>query len=128
MSYNVLIVDDSEIIRAVVKKSIAMSGLSIGELHEASNGSEALQKLSSSWIDIVFTDINMPQMTGIELVEKMAQDEMLAKIPVVIISTERSETRINDLLQLGVRAYLKKPFRPEEFRRTVSAILDKPGG
>ncbi len=123
MSYDILVVDDSSIIRQMVKKSIAMSGVEIGQVYEASNGKEALDVLASSWVDIVFADLNMPEMNGAELVAKMAEDSLLVSTPVVIVSSEHSEARVEEMKQRGIRAYIKKPFRPENFREVVSTVL-----
>ncbi len=123
MSYSVLIVDDSSIVRAMVRKAITMAGLEVGELHEAANGREALEKLSAHWIDIVFADLNMPEMNGVELIDKMAQDAALVSIPVVVVSSEHSQSRIDELKKRGVRAYIKKPFRPEGFKEIVEVLL-----
>ncbi|HVP37987.1 MAG TPA: response regulator [Candidatus Saccharimonadales bacterium] len=123
MSYAVLIVDDSAIIRQMVRKAIAMSGLDVGEVHEAANGREALEVLGKHWIDVVLADLNMPEMNGVELVERMAQDNLLVSTPVVIVSSEQSETRINELKRRGVRAYIRKPFRPENFKEVVAQVL-----
>jgi two-component system, chemotaxis family, chemotaxis protein CheY len=128
MSYNILIVDDSSIVRAIIKKSLAICGIEIGSVYEASNGREALAKLSAEWIDLVFADINMPEMTGIEMVAKMAENNLLDSIPVVIVSTERNEAQIEELKKQGVRAYIKKPFRPELLRDVVHHVLSNPGG
>jgi two-component system chemotaxis response regulator CheY len=128
MAYNILIVDDSKIIRAMVKKSITMSGLTVGEIHEARDGVEALEVLASQWIDIVFADIHMPNMNGVQLVEQMSKDNLLVSIPVVIVSSDRSQKQIERLKVLGIRAYIKKPFRPESFRDTVAEVLEPMGG
>ncbi len=128
MSYSILVVDDSEIIRQAIKKSISMSGLDVGHLHEAGNGVEALKLLANQWVDIVLTDINMPEMTGVELVQRMRQDNVLSQIPVVVVSTERSITRIQELEQQGIKGYIKKPFRPEDLRDTISRLLEQKEG
>jgi two-component system, chemotaxis family, chemotaxis protein CheY len=128
MSYNVLIVDDSSIVRAIVKKSLSICGIEIGTVFEASNGREALAKLEAEWIDIVFADINMPEMSGVEMVAKMAEDNLLVNIPVVIISTERNQAQIDELKRQGIRAYIKKPFRPEVLRDVVQYVLSDRGG
>jgi len=127
MSYAVLIVDDSAIIRTMVKKAIAMSGLEVGTVHEAGNGKEALEVLNNQWVDIVFADLNMPEMGGVELVEKMAADNMLVSTPVVIVSSDQSEARMLELKERGIRAYIKKPFRPENFREAVNMLLASGG-
>jgi two-component system chemotaxis response regulator CheY len=123
MSYTILIADDSAIVRAMVKKAVAMAGLDVGQVHEAGNGKEALAVLRRIWIDIVFADINMPEMTGTELVRHMKADPTLASTPVVIVSSEQSQARIDELKASGARAYLTKPFRPEQFREVVENLL-----
>lgn len=123
MSYTILVVDDSPIIRKMIRKSIEMSGLAVGTVFEAGNGVEALKVLGQQWVDIVFADLNMPEMNGSELVERMSKDAMLVSTPVVIVSSERSEEKIAELKSRGIRAYLKKPFRPESFRSVVQEIL-----
>lgn len=123
MGYNVLIVDDSMIIRKMIAKTLNISGLDIGEIYFAENGREALNQLKEKWVDIVFADINMPEMNGIEMIEKMCGEDLLNSIPVVIISTERSKERIEALKAMGVRAYLRKPFIPEEFSQVVRELL-----
>ncbi len=127
MSYNVLIVDDSKIVRSVVRKSISMAGLQLGEVFEASNGLEALKVLSEKWVDIVFSDLNMPEMGGRELVERMAADNLLYSIPVVVVTSEQSSALAEELTRMGIRAYIRKPCRPENFRDVVEQILG-PGG
>ncbi|BDG07983.1 response regulator [Anaeromyxobacter paludicola] len=123
MSYSVLVVDDSSIVRAMVKKSLAMAGLDVKVIHEAGNGEEALAVLRREWVDIVFADLNMPVMGGLELVRHMAEDRLLETVPVVIVSSEHAEARIAELKQRGARAYIKKPFRPEQFREVLGALL-----
>ncbi len=127
MSYNILVVDDSAIIRSVLKKTIAMSGLDVGDVFEGSNGLEALEVLSKEWIDIVFADLNMPEMSGMELVAKMSEDNLLVSIPVVIVSSERNESKIEELKRRGIRAFIKKPFRPENFRDVVTDVMSAMG-
>ncbi len=123
MSYSFLVVDDSPIIRKMVRRTLGMAGFEIAEVHEAGNGKEALEVLAGQWVDIVLSDIHMPEMTGIELVEHMVKDEQLKRIPVVIISTERSAQRIDYMKSLGIRGYITKPFTPEAIRDTVTGAL-----
>ncbi len=123
MGYNVLIVDDSMIIRKMIAKTLNISGLDIGEIYFAENGRQALKLLKENWVDIVFADINMPEMNGIEMVEEMRKEDLIKSIPVVIVSTERSRERIETLKAMGVKAYLNKPFVPEEFSRVVRELL-----
>lgn len=127
MSYTVLIADDSAIVRTMVKKALTMAGLELGQVHEAANGKEALAVLGSTWIDVVFADINMPEMTGAELVQRMKADPALAATPVVIVSSEQTQARIDEMKRCGAKAYVKKPFRPEQFRAVVDELLGPKG-
>ncbi|MCE5271380.1 response regulator [bacterium] len=125
MAYNILIVDDSETIRAVIAKTLRIAEIPVGELWHAGNGQEALDILRREWVDLVFADINMPVMNGIEMIEQMAKEGLIASVPVVIVSTEGSRTRIEELTAKGVRAYLRKPFTPEALRGMVEQVLQE---
>ena len=124
MAYNILIVDDSETIRAVIAKTLEIAEIPVSELWEAANGQEALEFLGDKWIDLVFVDINMPVMNGVELIERMEADGLLSTMPVIIVSTEGSDTRINELTAKGVRAYIRKPFTPEILKEVVNQTLE----
>jgi two-component system chemotaxis response regulator CheY len=123
MSYNILVVDDSRTTRAVIAKTLSLAGVPINELHEAENGRRALNILDDNWIDLVLADINMPEMDGVEMVDRMSEDGLMKTIPVVIISTEGSKTRIEEMRSKGVRAYVRKPFTPEIIKDIVEDIL-----
>ncbi len=123
MAFNVLIVDDSSSMRAVIKKIIKISGFDVGEWWEAADGEEALKVLSSEWVDLVLTDINMPNMNGLELITEMKKDHLLSSIPIVVITTEGSEKRVQESMKLGARDYIKKPFQPEDVMMTLTGIM-----
>lgn len=127
MAYNVLIVDDSSTVRSVIEKTLHVSGVALGNVYLAANGREALELLQSNWVDIVFADINMPVMNGIEMIDKMEADGILSSIPVVIISTEGSSTRIEELKKKGIRGYIRKPFSPEKVKKAFLEILGNGG-
>ena len=126
MAYNILIVDDSFPMRAVIKKVIKASGFDIGQLFEAGNGKEALQFLNEQWLDLVLTDYNMPDMNGLELLDAIKQNETLMDIPVVIVTTEGSDQRVETFLRQGAAAYIKKPFTPEQIKSQLNRILGEP--
>ncbi len=123
MAYTILIVDDSSVIRSIMKKSISMARLPINMIHEASNGLEALNVMKNNWIDIVFTDLNMPVMDGFEFVEKLSAVTSSADTPVVVVSSNRDPKQIEALKARGVNAYLTKPFTPEGLREVVIDLL-----
>ena len=124
MAYNILVVDDSKIIRAMVSKTLKLSDLEINEIFEAGNGKEALEVLDNNWVDVVLCDLNMPVMTGIELVDRMAQDGLMKDIPVIIISTDGSEKRIAELKAKGIKEYIRKPFTPEKVSTVIEKVLE----
>ena len=123
MSFNILIIDDSRTIRSVIKKTLMIAGIPTSELYEASNGLEGLQVMKENWVDLCFADINMPVMTGIEMIAKMEEDNLLEKMPVIIVSTEGSKTRVEELIGRGVRAFIRKPITPETLRNVVKDVM-----
>jgi two-component system, chemotaxis family, chemotaxis protein CheY len=128
MAYNILVVDDSQTIRAVIAKTLRIAEVPVGKLWEAANGKEALEILRREWIDLVFADINMPVMNGMEMIEQMEAEGLMETVPVVIVSTEGSRTRIDTLTSKGVKAYLRKPFTPESLKEIVQEVLGASGG
>lgn len=123
MAYDVLIVDDSQTMRALVTKSLQLSGLELHGIHEAADGRTALSVLKETWIDVVLADVHMPGMSGIELLQAMRADEHMASIPCVIISSDTNPAHLRQLKELGVMAFLRKPFRPESLRRVLRQVL-----
>ncbi len=122
MAINVLIVDDSAVMRAMVLKAMRMSGVPLGEIHEAASGQEGLDALHANWIDLVMLDINMPVMNGEEMIDRMLESPDLRGTPTIVISTEGSQTRIERLEKKGA-IFVHKPFTPEMIRDAVNAIL-----
>lgn len=123
MSSNVLVVDDSGVMRRMIKRALRMAGLDINQVYEAGNGIEALAELAQHEVAVVILDINMPVMNGIQFLTRMRDDPRLGGVSVVIASTEGSETRIKQLMQNGATGYLRKPFHPEQLRDTLAPIL-----
>ncbi len=126
MAYNILIVDDSSPMRAVIKKVIRASGFKTGSLYEAASGSEALSILDGNWLDLVLTDYNMPDMDGLGLLKRMKADDCMQSIPVVMVTTEGSHDRVETFMANGAAAYIKKPFTPEAIRQMLNTILGEP--
>jgi len=123
MSYNVLVVDDSRSMRKVIIKTLELSGFRVGELIEASNGQEALDQIEGKWIDLVLSDIHMPIMDGFQFIQSLKENETYKDTPVVFITTEANEARLNQLMALGAMGYIRKPFRPEEIGVLLSKVM-----
>jgi two-component system, chemotaxis family, chemotaxis protein CheY len=128
VSYTILVVDDSPIARAVLRKVIAMSGVDVGRVLEAGDGAEALEVLGRESVDLVLADVNMPRLGGPDLVRRLRATPALAGTPVVMVSSERSRARQDELRRNGVRAYLTKPCRPEQLREVLVAVLPGAAG
>ena len=116
-----LIVDDSETTRSFIKTLIE-DAAEIDVL-EAASGFEAFRVLPGRSIDIIFVDINMPDINGIELINFLKTNELYKNIPVVIISTERSKEDMSKGMALGAFAYLTKPVNPEELNSIIKKAL-----
>lgn len=127
MAYNVLLVDDSNIVRKVLKKTFGMTGVEVSTFHEASNGKEGLDLLRANWIDVVFLDINMPVMNGMQFMKELRADPNLATTPVIVVSTEGSQERIDELERAGIKAFLRKPVTPENLVETITQVLGEIG-
>ena len=125
MAFNILIADDSETMRAVIKKTVVMSGVPIGEILEAGTGKEVLDILKKTWVDVILSDINMPEMSGMDLLRELKQDEVYANIPVIMITTESSLARMEQARDLGAADYIKKPFLPETIKQILLEVLKK---
>lgn len=124
MAMNILIVDDSLLTRKAIKRIISMIGLDVAEVLEAENGVEALKILDEAKVDLVLADLNMPVMSGMEMIYHMRGTEATRPIPVVIVSAESSTARIEGLLADGAKDYLRKPFKPEEFKEIIERIIE----
>jgi len=116
----ILIVDDSAMMRALIKRVIGLTELPVDEVVEAANGAEALRILESREVDLLLTDVNMPGMTGVELLREISRLRKWPHLVRVIISTDGSASRRDEAAELDVRCYLEKPFSPEVLRNVLS--------
>ena len=121
MSLNVLVVDDSAVVRSVIVKTLRLTVAELGEVYQACNGREGLDVLDKHWVDIVFADINMPVMNGEEMIEEIRKNPLLESLPIVVVSTEGSQTRIERLQRKGIR-FIHKPFAPEIVCKIIHEI------
>lgn len=123
MAYNILIVDDSSVVRKMLIRTFAMTELTVGKFIEASNGQEGIKALSENWVDLVLLDINMPVMNGIEFMHQIRGQKETEQTKVIVVSTEGSNDRILELKSLGVEEYLRKPVTPEALVETLQRVL-----
>jgi two-component system, chemotaxis family, chemotaxis protein CheY len=126
MSTTILVVDDSATTRSLVASYLA--DLPEVDVVEASSGFEALRVLPARRVDLIVTDINMPDINGLELLSFVRANPNYRRIPVVIITTENSAEDRKRGLDLGASDYLVKPFGAADLRRAVGAALERGGG
>ena len=120
----ILIVEDSPTMRALLNS--ALEGLEIPvKVTEAASGFEALRCLPREPFDLIVTDINMPDINGLELVSFAKSNDAYRSIPLIIVSTEGAERDRERGLELGADAYLAKPFEPENLREVVVDLLSR---
>ena len=123
MALNVLVVDDSDVIRSMILKTLRLAQVSLGTTFEAANGKEALDIIDSNWVDLVLADINMPVMDGVEMLHRLRASNENCELPVIVVTTEGSSERIAELEAAGVSAYVRKPFTPETIRNVVDSVI-----
>jgi two-component system chemotaxis response regulator CheY len=118
-----LIVDDSSVMRKIVERSLRQAGLEISAVLEAGNGAEALAVLAENRVDLILCDINMPVMDGLEMVKQLKGVENAKGVPVVMITTEGSESHVVEALSAGARGYIRKPFTADQVKEHVLPLL-----
>lgn len=120
---NVLIVDDSSAVRMILRRVVMHSELPVGSVSDACDGVEALAKMHAEQFGLVLCDVNMPNMDGIEFLEKVRADAAFQAIPIVMITTEGSAEKVTRALQLGANGYIKKPFTAEQIHEKVLSLF-----
>lgn len=122
-SISALIVDDSSVMRKIVERLLRQAGLDLAQVYEAANGVEALSVLKESKVDLILCDINMPVMNGLEFIKQLPEVENGKGVPVVMITTEGSESHVVEALSCGAKGYIRKPFTPEQVKENVLTLL-----
>ncbi len=123
MGRTVLIVDDSNTMRKIVSRSLRQAGLDFDTILEAGDGQEALDVLGGNKVDIILSDINMPNMNGLEFLKAKSENAAIKDIPVIMISTETGADIIDEAKSYGAKGAIKKPFTPEMINETLGALL-----
>jgi len=119
---NVLIVEDSKAIRSLVRIALEESGGFFAV--EAGNGFEALKLLPSRTFDLIITDVNMPDINGLELISFVKGNAAYKDIPLIIVSTEKTDADKKRGMALGAVGYIVKPFRTEDLMAVVRKALE----
>jgi len=122
MPLDVLIVDDSAAIRKILQRVLQQSELVLGKVVEAADGREALEALKTQKVGLILSDINMPNMDGLQLLGQLKSDDQWKHVPVIIISTEGSQTKVMEAVQLGAKGFVRKPFTAEQIKEKLAGI------
>ncbi len=118
-----LIVDDSSVMRKIVERSLRHAGINLTQVLEAGNGAEALGMLAKHRVDLILCDINMPVMDGLEFIKQLPGVANAKDVPVVMITTEGSESHVVQALSCGARGYIRKPFTADQVKEHVTPLL-----
>ena len=120
---DVLIVDDSAAIRKILQRVLRQAEIPIGAVYEASDGVEGLEMLRKQTVGLVLSDINMPNMDGLQFLTSVRAKPEWNSIPVIMITTEGSQEKVMDAVQRGAQGYVRKPFTAEQIKEKISSCL-----
>lgn len=125
MGINVLIVDDSSVMRKIVERSLRQAATQpIDSVIEAGDGGEAIEKLNGSPVQVVFSDINMPNVNGLDFLRKIKETPHAAT-PVIMVTTEGGEKTVLEAIELGAKGFIKKPFTPAQMAAALAKVLNR---
>jgi two-component system chemotaxis response regulator CheY len=124
MDPDVLVVDDSAAIRKILQRVLRQTGMVINTIHEAGNGEEALGVLKGHQVALILSDINMPKMDGLQLLAALKSSAEWGRIPVVMITTEGSESKVSEAVRLGAADYLRKPFTADQIKEKLTGLIE----
>ncbi len=119
----VLVVDDSAVMRKIIKKNIKDAGLVVDEFADAGDGKQALDVVSHDNIDLILVDWNMPNMSGLEFIKTLSSLGLPKKIPIVMVTTEGSDSKKAEAKESGADGYLTKPFTADQIRDALGSFL-----
>ncbi|MEK7699832.1 MAG: response regulator [Planctomycetota bacterium] len=119
----VLIIDDSAVMRKIIQRNIMQSGLLVDAFLEAGDGREGLEKATTNDVDLILCDWNMPNMSGIDFVKALRGSGQKSNIPIVMVTTEGSDAKVEEAKNSGANGYLTKPFTPEQLKAKLGNFL-----
>ena len=122
MGMNILVVDDSEIMRKVIERTFNICGYDSTSIFQASNGKEGLKIIEKHGVDLLLVDINMPIMNGAQMLEEIRQNKIAEDLAVVIVSAESNQERIDELSRFGAK-FIHKPFTPEKLMAELDQLI-----
>jgi two-component system chemotaxis response regulator CheY len=123
MGLKVLIVDDSSVMRKILERSLRQAWKGgIDSVTEAGDGGEAMTKLASDAVEVIFSDINMPNVNGLDLLRKLKESPH-KDVPVIMVTTEGGEKTVLEAISLGAKGFIRKPFTAEQMEAALQKAL-----
>lgn len=123
MALDVLIVDDSAAIRKILQRVLRQTEMEIGNIIEAGDGVEAFNLLKDNKVGLILSDINMPNMDGLQFLGKLKSESEFKSVPVIMVTTEGNQTKVMEAVQLGAAGYVRKPFTAEQIKEKLVGIV-----
>lgn len=123
MPLDVLIVDDSAAIRKILQRVLRQAEVGVGEVYEAGDGLEALETLKKHKVQLVLADVNMPNMNGMQLLAHLKSTAEWQQLPVILVTTEGSQSKVMEAVQLGAAGYIRKPFSAEQIKDKLASLF-----
>lgn len=123
MPVDVLIVDDSAAIRKILQRVLTQANLGVGKVIEAADGREAMEAVKAQPVGLILSDINMPNMDGLQFLGELRSHDQWKQVPVLMISTEGSQTKVMEAVQLGAQGFARKPFTADQVKEKLAGIL-----
>lgn len=120
---DVLIVDDSAAIRKILQRVLRQTELPIGAVYEAGDGAEALETLRKQTVGLILSDINMPNMDGLEFLSKVRAEPGWQALPIVMVSTEGAHAKVLEAVERGASGYVRKPFTAEQIKEKLAGLI-----
>ena len=122
MPANILIVDDSAAIRKILQRVLRQAELPLGQIYEAGDGVQALEAMKANSVDLVLSDINMPNMDGLQLLAQIKANPQWQAVQVVMITTEGNQARVMEAVGLGAAGYVRKPFTADQIKEKLLSL------
>ena len=120
---DVLIVDDSAAIRKILQRVLRQAEIPIGMVYEAGDGLEALEALKKQAVGLILSDINMPNMDGLEFLTQVRAEQAWHGLPVVMVSTEGTHAKVLEAVERGASGYVRKPFTADQIKAKLAGLV-----
>ena len=123
MALDVLIVDDSAAIRKILQRVLNQTEIPLGAVYEAGDGLEAIEALKKNTVGLILSDINMPNLDGIQMLSQIKANDLWKGIPVVMVTTEGSQAKVMEAVNLGAAGYVRKPFTADQIKEKLTGLI-----